>query len=234
MNKLHKILWSIISGAICILYRSECMADWATSGYCCTRNVKSYKEYTDKTQYDSWLRFCSQAYLDETSSNGYSWVSNYSETLANHVVLHSCPSGTYLSSCITKNGQTIYNITQNEIENCLSTKLFCAKCPYDGTLSSSIIMITGEKSDKTLYFCTTQNLKTTQQGTPTGTNYKLYAIEINCDQCHGETQIPSIGDCYMPKTAVSGTLSSTVQAINSIYENRMGYFHVINTDCHAK
>lgn len=225
MNKLHKILWSIISGAICILYRSECMADWATSGYCCTRNVKSYKEHTNN---GSWLSFCSEA------SNGDSWVSNYSETLANHVVLHSCPSGTYLSSCITKNGQTIYNITQNEIENCLPTKLFCAKCPYNGTLSSSIIMITGNISDKTLYFCTTQNLKTTQQDMPTGTNYKLYTIEINCDQCREDTDITSIGDCYMPKTADNNSSSDPQPIINSIYENRMGYFHVMNDDCRAK
>lgn len=224
MNKLHKILWSIISGAICILYRSECMADWATSGYCCTRNVTGYQEYTNKTQYDSWLHFCSEA-------SHYSWVSNDREISANHMVLHYCPSGTYLSSCITKNGQTIYNITQDQIKNCLSTKLFCAKCPYDGTLSSSTIMITGNNSPQTRYFCTTQNLET-QEGTPTGTNYKLYTIEINCDQCPTEPQIKTIGDCYMPKTA--DNRSDPQPIINSIYENKMGYFHVMNDDCHAK
>lgn len=226
MNKLHKILWSIISGAICILYRSECIANGCN---CDNKTELLYSFNILVTPGDeSWKDFCSNP-----SKHKYDTGPTYGATptepipwgttLMSHQTAAKLYSNRYFLYGCKKRGNVntilINDGTPSFIDNCNPYSLIASLCPYNGIVASPIIVYRGIGAVNH-FICTT--------ACPTddacSANLKLYRQSIDCTGCTDQT--PNIADCYQPA-------KDTESNDKFLYKNAAGYF-TLSKDCYAK
>lgn len=218
MKYLGKILWGIISTAICIAYKTDANAD-------CTFKVTN----REKLSTNATLNFatCSAGTICQalggalTSCSGQ-WIriedlaklqNNHSSIRVNTL----CSRNYYIASCKNSAGTIINLPTANNIADC-KTGILCSSCPSSGnTQSESVIIKYGDEyyDSNYMYVCASVDAVS-------GSNLNgLYMQEVKLT-CDGYTEIKQnpITNCYQKSQSQYRDVMGSYTLISSCFYER--------------
>jgi len=219
MKYLGKILWGIISTAICIAYKTDANAD-------CTFKVTN----REKLSTNATLNFatcsagtiCHNLAAAAPTSCAGQWIRiQDAQKLQNDHgsirVNTLCPKNYYIASCQTATGTTIFLPTNANISNC-ETRIVCSSCPSSGdTQSESVIIKYGDEyyDSNYMYVCASVDAVS-------GSNLNgLYMQEVKLI-CDGYTEIKQnpITNCYQKSQSQYRDVMGSYTLISSCFYER--------------